>query len=895
MSYAARPMRSALDNRPTGGDPIRPTVALIVPIFNEAGHIRQLVADLRDQDYAAIAEIWFVDGMSTDGTLTFLAGIEAEDRRVRVLENPRRLPAAALNIAIAQTQCEVVIRLDAHARYERDIVSVSVATLLETGAGGVGTIARPAPGGTLVAQAITAAHKNPLGLAVASFRREGRRGWADTVWNGCYWKHVIDELGGFREDLARAEDNDFHARLRAAGYGLYLTPEIRTLYQPRTTIAGLARQYRGNGRGVAHALFENPAAVRAFHFAPLLLILGLGAPLFAGIASPLALSVAGMVSAAYALVLLVAMMITARLDPGPHVFLLPPVLIALHFSYGWGALEGLISRLLPRRPSGHGHTKRFLSEGQRGKSLTPHGSLVLPIGLALAFTCAASIERARASSLQVWLAPSLVRIGHNAPPGPHRSLEIYGARGEWESFQVGFRTREDGGPIHSGLHIGALEGPSGAHISASNITIYRQHFVHVGRPSPYARRGNRSLGAGWYADALIPISDADNSSLAGTNEIIAAAPGPNRSFWVDIRIPEDAVPGRYTAAVTVRSGSSEATAHIALNVWDFALPLVPTLNSAFLVWKSSPEAAVELLRHRLMPRSVSARDQPELIERWGLKSTNMGFWSEADHKSCTMGEPPPLDVVRAAAARAHPNLRRYNYTADEIDLCPQQFDTIKAWGRVLHAAGIDNLITMTPRSELYDDGSGTGRSAVDIWVLLPSMYEEARAEVQHVLAKGDEIWSYNALVQDDYSPKWQIDFAPVNFRIQPGFLSQSLGISGLLYWRVDGWTEEPWRDVYTYRNQYPGEGMLLYPSTTPGSAGVSPSLRLKWIRDGVEDFEYIAILKRHGCEKTALEMARALAPSWRDWPRDPDSLEQKRRKIGTLIERAVRSPAPHCK
>ncbi len=40
----------------------------------------------------------------------------------------------------------------------------------------------------------------------------------------------------------------------------------------------------------------------------------------------------------------------------------------------------------------------------------------------------------------------------------------------------------------------------------------------------------------------------------------------------------------------------------------------------------------------------------------------------------------------------------------------------------MHAAGIANLVTMTPTPELLDDGSGTGRSAIDIWVVLPVMY-----------------------------------------------------------------------------------------------------------------------------------------------------------------------------
>ena len=44
--------------------------------------------------------------------------------------------------------------------------------------------------------------------------------------------------------------------------------------------------------------------------------------------------------------------------------------------------------------------------------------------------------------------------------------------------------------------------------------------------------------------------------------------------------------------------------------------------------------------------------------------------------------------------------------------------------------------------------------------------------MQQALAKGDAVWSYNTLVQDAYSPKWEIDFDPINFRIQPGVSSK---------------------------------------------------------------------------------------------------------------------------
>jgi hypothetical protein len=158
------------------------------------------------------------------------------------------------------------------------------------------------------------------------------------------------------------------------------------------------------------------------------------------------------------------------------------------------------------------------------------------------------------------------------------------------------------------------------------------------------------------------------------------------------------------------------------------------------------------------------------------------------------------------------------------------------------------------------------------------------------------VWSYNTLVQDAYSPKWLIDFDPVNFRIQPGFISQSLDLTGMLYWRVDKWPSDPWNNVNnagTYSSSnYPGEGMLVYPGGPVGVKGVVASMRLKWLRDGVEDYDYVQILKGLGKGDLAMEISRSVAPDWTNWTRDPGAVATARQKLGEAIDRLMSaSPA----
>jgi len=175
------------------------------------------------------------------------------------------------------------------------------------------------------------------------------------------------------------------------------------------------------------------------------------------------------------------------------------------------------------------------------------------------------------------------------------------------------------------------------------------------------------------------------------------------------------------------------------------------------------------------------------------------------------------------------------------------------------------------------------------------MYNNSKSRVGEVLKKGDDVWSYNTLVQDAYSPKWLIDFNPVDFRIQPGFISQSLNLTGLLYWRVDKWPSDPWNNVNnagTFSGaNYPGEGMLVYPGQPVGINGVVASMRLKWLRDGVEDYDYVQILKNLGKENLAMEITRSVGADWTNWTRDPNAVEAARQKLGEAIEQ-IKSGAP---
>jgi hypothetical protein len=490
-----------------------------------------------------------------------------------------------------------------------------------------------------------------------------------------------------------------------------------------------------------------------------------------------------------------------------------------------------------------------------------------------------------------WIAPSTSRIGLGDSPGTILTADIAAARGESEGFQIGIRSGASAPLSNVNVEVSDLLGPHSARISKSDITLYREQFIRVDNPTQTAiGSANPSLGANWYADGLIPFVNPSTNQLLTGNRLDAApfsvTLGSNQVVWVDVYVPRDTPAGVYQGQYTVSSDQGNSVGAITLRVWDFELPLQPSLNSAFTFWQDgSVAAASELVRHRLMPGNTLQPRQEEALLKLGLNTTRLVFDGGADRSKPRLKPLPALaDLIADRDSRSSKALR-YIYVADEVGDRPELFEGLKQWSRLADQAGLSTLVTMAPTPELFDNGNG--KSAVDIWVVTPDLYDKSPANVQAALAKGDRVWSYNALAPDDYSPKWQIDFDPMNFRVQPGFINQSLGLSGLLYWRIDLWPNDPWNNVQTTRVDnlpFPGEGMLVYPGADVGVRGVVPSMRLKWLRDGVDDYDYIELLKKAGKPELALELSRQIGPDWRNWSRDPQALEQVRRRIGSELE-----------
>jgi hypothetical protein len=63
---------------------------------------------------------------------------------------------------------------------------------------------------------------------------------------------------------------------------------------------------------------------------------------------------------------------------------------------------------------------------------------------------------------------------------------------------------------------------------------------------------------------------------------------------------------------------------------------------------------------------------------------------------------------------------------------------------------------------------------------------------------------------------------------------------------------------------------------------------MKWLREGVEDYEYVQILKERGLGNKALSITRSVARDWKNWTRDPKALENARYHLAQEIIKSNR-------
>ena len=543
-----------------------------------------------------------------------------------------------------------------------------------------------------------------------------------------------------------------------------------------------------------------------------------------------------------------------------------------------------------------------------------------------------------------WTADALEKIHpyDHEPKELNQSANISAARNEFEPFQVVLKA-ETADINDVDVDITDLRGPANALLSKNNVTPYVERFLDLKMPSSI------DGGAGEWPDPLIPRVDRYSHETRnafpfnltkGRNQPIWF------DVYVPTRTPAGKYEGLVRILI---SGKTEIGVPIRLKVWNFSLPSTSSLPTAFgfsgltalrqhfgkytndkdLFDMTSLYEKAGLL-HRITIDG-SAGVLPAVSAKNGTVHVN---WQEYDKQiepfmdGHVLSADEPLYGAKATSIAQHTLAllkghdeqiqywrqvaehfkqkgwfdRLFNYLWDEPK--KSEFSQMKEVGRLVHEADPDlkNLVT----APLHADWS----DFIDIWSPVINCFERkpqqhdycemivARAGYNSEIAKGKKLWWYQAcsshgcyIVGGEYFRGWPtyvIDADGVRNRIME-WLTWSYGIGGELYFSTDEayGKKDPWKDVNLFAGN--GDGTLFYPGM-PGVIGGTnhipiESIRLKLIREGLEDYEYLAMLSKLDGSKAVHELISDLIHSTYDFDHDPQKLYTIRASIGDKLDR----------
>lgn len=319
---------------------------VVIPCLNEEDSLEHVVLSCQPANQFMPTQIVIADGGSTDGTLQIARKLSALFPNVRLINNPQRIQSAAVNIAVNQfgASADLLIRLDAHAKYPIDYCRILVEESENTGAASV-VVRMQTLGVAWFQRAVAAAQNSALGNGGSKHRTLHHAGcWTDHGHHALIRLDAFRAIGGYDESFSHNEDAEFDYRLNRAGMKIWLTAKTSLHHYPRATPRALFRQYVAYGAGRARTMIKHRVRPRIRQAAPIVILpitlIGLASRLSWTAGLPFMIWVVGCL--AYGIVLAFREKSVAALASGPAAMI-------MHFAWSVGFWE-MAARLAFRRP-----------------------------------------------------------------------------------------------------------------------------------------------------------------------------------------------------------------------------------------------------------------------------------------------------------------------------------------------------------------------------------------------------------------------------------------------------------------------------------------------------------------------------------------------------------------
>ncbi len=309
------------------------------------------------------------------------------------------------------------------------------------------------------------------------------------------------------------------------------------------------------------------------------------------------------------------------------------------------------------------------------------------------------------------------------------------------------------------------------------------------------------------------------------------------------------------------------------------------------------------------------------ITNFRLPIEGMGGWEEEGAAPALAGFGEDTPQYKAMFASYVGQIERHLRDKGWLDMAyvywfdepkPENYAFVRAGMERLkkYAPGLRTMLTRQPEEGLP--------GAIDLWCAPLRMYNHAAAELRR--AHGEKFWWYVSCTSRAPFCSPFIDHPATDLRV---WLWQNWqwNVSGILIWGADYWTsradflQNPYEDTMSYvlesrpadkRYYGNGDGRFLYPppaALEPGAKGpifAPPISSIRWemLREGVEDYEYLYLLRDRVARRRAslkpeqlkvyeslLKVPATITIDMKTYTADPRPIYARRELIAQAIER----------
>jgi len=425
-----------------------------------------------------------------------------------------------------------------------------------------------------------------------------------------------------------------------------------------------------------------------------------------------------------------------------------------------------------------------------------------------------------------------------------RPLQAAAARGEYEPVVLSVRPLQNLKGLT--VQLERLSGPNGAVIAGADIDIRMVQYHAVITSGFHHSKGGTFECRPWF---LVP------------NRKVDATAGVNRSFWITVRVPEDAAAGTYRGEAQVLvDGQVRAAAPVEFEVYPFELGYPPDV--AYAHWLSWPgEELLEPLLRNLYEhgqRSFTPSGVIRVLDRRDPQGRLQPDLSRADtlmalaQRVGFTGPVPLVDlsIQGAVSGRSYSHLgleRRFGYSLDSpdyfrdmADLCRQikEHAKRKGWLPVLYYSATE-LSSDESLGPAYHEKLLRAMKSVDGIRTISSIN---RPEDLQTLPWLDCVMLNNAVpingetiatVRKSGSQLWYQNVGGNRF------------IEGLYMWRTQAkghrqfWINGHQGDPF---NDFDGDEKDTAAFLLPSPDGWIGTINWEWIREGIDDYRYLHTL-----------------------------------------------------